>query len=121
MGIRLITFLLPFVSVGLMAQTSLAYTNNSLFNCDSNTYKEILFSDPGSAGPNQTWDYSHIQFNGKRQESILTAATIPKISGVGNYNLLLAENGYEYYMNSTENGLEECLSMKKQDDLAIMP
>ncbi len=107
METRILAFLLLFAPVGLIAQTSLTFSNNSLRNCDSNTYEEIVFTDPGTSGPNQTWDYSHIQYTGKNQGSVLVAATTPKIPGVSNFNLLMSENGYEYLMSATENGLEE--------------
>jgi hypothetical protein len=120
MKTRIFTFLLIFLPVGLMAQTSLSYLNNSLRNCDSNTSEEILFPDPGPSGPNQTWDFSHIQFTGTNQGSVLMASTTPKLPGVGNCNLLLAENGYEFLMNSNENELEELGYVNYEKKLTLL-
>lgn len=120
MKTRIFILLLIFVPVGLMAQTSLTFSNNSLRDCDSNTYEEILFPDPGASGPNQTWDFSHIEFLGKNQGSILRASKTPLMPGVSNCNLLLAENGYEYLMNSNENVLEELGYVNNEKKLTLL-
>lgn len=103
----LLTSILIFMSIGLIAQTSLTYKNNSLLTGDSFNINEIQFADPGNAGANQIWDYSKIQYTGKSPVTSLQNAPAQKITGVGDFNLLLNENGYDYFMNSSENKLEE--------------
>ena len=107
MKTRLFAFLLLLLPVGLSAQTSLTFLNNSLRINDSNTYQEIQFPDPGTSGPNQEWDFSHIQFTDKSQCSSIQFPTMQKVTGIANFNLVLADNGYQYFMNSLESGLEE--------------
>ncbi len=104
---RIVASLYLFMPVGLMAQTSLTYTENSLRTCDSNNYREVQLSDPGNAGAGQTWDFSKTQDTEKNSASIIRDALLPKMKGVNDYNLLLTENGYDYFMNSSEKGLEE--------------
>jgi hypothetical protein len=101
------SFVLLSLSLGLQAQVTLTYANNALIIGDTYTFREIQFPDPGPAGANQIWDYSKIQFTGKNPVSNLQPPLIPKMDGVGDYNLSLLENGYDYLMNSTENRLEE--------------
>ena len=98
---------LIFFSFQLRAQTILTYSENGLIIGDSYNFQEIQFPDPGNAGPNQIWDFSKIQFTGKNPVSTLQSPTIPKLDGVGDYNLSLSENGYDYFMNCTQSDLEE--------------
>ena len=107
MKTRLFTFLLLLLPIGLAAQTSLTFLNNSLRISDSNTYQEIQFQDPGSSGLNQEWDFSLMQLTDKNQCSSIQFPIIQKLTGITACNLILAENGYQYFMNSSENSLEE--------------
>ena len=95
------------MNIGLAAQTMLTHENNSLLSGDSFTFKEIQSPDPGNSGSNQTWDFSMIQSTGKNAVSTLSDAPVPLFTGAGNYNLSLNESGYDYFMNSTGNKLEE--------------
>jgi len=119
MKTRLILSVLLFFSVGLFAQTSLTYQNNALNQGDSNSYREFQFSEPGNAGTNQIWDFSNIQYTGKNQVSSIQGAALPKMTGVGNYNLSLVENGYDYFMNSTDNQLEELGYVNSENKLTL--
>lgn len=103
----LYTAVLFFLTIGLSAQTSLTHANNALITGDSNTYREIQYSDPGNAGSNQRWDFSMIQYTGKSPVGTIQSAPVQKTAGVGDYNISLVENGYDYFMNSAENRLEE--------------
>ncbi|MEI7421318.1 MAG: T9SS type A sorting domain-containing protein [Prolixibacteraceae bacterium] len=107
MKTRLFAFLLILLPVGLTAQTSLTFLNNSLRINDSNTYQEIQFPDPGTSGPNQEWDFSHIQLTDKSQCSSVQFPTLQRLSGLAAFNLVLAENGYQYFLNSSSTSLEE--------------
>ncbi len=108
MEARLFTILLLLLSsVGLKSQTIVNYPDNSLLICDTNTYQEIKFVDPGNAGAGQIWDFSKMQLTGKDQPSTLQAASLPKLNGVADYNISLLENGYNFCMNLSEKGLEE--------------
>lgn len=109
-------FVMPF---GSMAQTLVTYQNNSLRICDSNTYREIKFSEPGGAGPGQKWDFSRIQDADKSVVSAIQCAEIPKMNGVNDYSLLLDENGYEYFMSSSEKDLVEQGYVNKEQKLVL--
>lgn len=115
----LFTFVFMFVSVGLFAQNSLTHANNALITGDSNVFLEIQFSDPGNSGSNQTWDFSKIQYTGKSPVSTIQVAPLPKTEGVGDYNFSLTENGYDYFMNSSENRLEERGYVNKELKLTL--
>ncbi len=104
---RIVASLLLFLPVVLVAQNTLTYQNNSLRICDSNTYREIEFSDPGLAGSGQIWDFSTIKNSGKSVVSSIQCAELPKVKGFNAYGLTLDENGYEYMMSSTEKELVE--------------
>lgn len=110
----LLTSILIFMSIGLIAQTSLTYKNNALRIGDSFNFREIQFPDPGNAGANQIWDYSKIQYKGEGPISSLQNASAQKMTGVVDYNLLFNENGYDYFMNSSENRLEELGVVNKE-------
>lgn len=113
------TSVLMFLSIGLFAQTSLTYTNNGLIKGDSNVFREIQYSDPGNAGINQIWDFSMIQYTGKSPVSSIQTAPVQKTEGVGDYNLSLIDNGYDYFMNSSENKLEELGYVNKELKLTL--
>ena len=107
MKTKIITIVLFFISMGLSAQTTLTYPNNGLVAGDNFTFKEIQFVDPGASGPNQIWDLSKIQTTGKEPISTIQIPTLPKIDGIGDYNLSLLDNGYDYMMHSSESDLQE--------------
>ena len=104
---RIVAFLFFSLPLGLLAQNSLTWQNNSLRICDSNTYHEIQFSEPGTAGSGQIWDFSKIQDAEKSVVSTIQCAELPRMSGINDYGLTLDENGYEYFMSSTEKELIE--------------
>lgn len=95
------------MSAGLMAQPALTHRNNALIDGDQNVYREIKNVEPGSAGANQIWDFSKIQFTGDKHESNIQSTPSRNLSGISEYNLLLNDNGYEYFYNFSENGFEE--------------
>ncbi len=95
------------MSFSLLAQTTLTRQNNSLIAGESCTYHEIQFEEPGNAGPNQVWDFSKIQFTDKNPVTSFLPAASQKPAGIVNSNLSLLDDGYTYFMSSTENSLEE--------------
>ena len=103
----LLSCIVLLMSFGLFAQNSLTYKNNALLPGDSSTYREVKFVEPGNAGPNQIWDFSKIQYTGTSPVNFIQPASSLKISGIETYNVLLKDSGYDYFMNSTENRLEE--------------
>ena len=107
MKTRALLFIFFFLPFGIMAQTSLTYSNNALRSDDKNEYREIRFVDPGNAGPGHVWNFSDIQFTGNDPVSAINTPALPKMNGVSDYNLLLSDNGYDYFMNLTTVGLEE--------------
>ncbi len=102
-----ITTILLFISLGSFAQYTLTFSNNGLVPGDSATYRSIRAVDPGTAGPNQIWDFSKIEFTGKDQGTSVKTASGLKTAGVENYNTLLHDGEYDYFMNATANTLEE--------------
>jgi hypothetical protein len=90
-----------------IAQISLTLSKNALIAGDSNCYHEISYVDPGNSGPNQIWDFSKIQFTGNKPVSRMPYTPSKELAGVGPYNILLNEGGYEYYFFYTDNGFEE--------------
>lgn len=119
MKTTLFTSVLMFMLIGLFAQTSLTYANNGLISGDSNAFREIQFSDPGNPGSNQIWDFSLIQYTGKSPVSTIQSAPVQKTDGVGDYNLSLIDNGNDYFMNSSENRLEEWGYVNKELKLTL--
>ena len=115
----LFTSVILFMTISLFAQTSLTHKNNALVSGDSSVYREIQFVDPGNAGPNQIWDFSKIQYTGKNPVSVMQTASSQKIAGVEEYNLLLTESGYDYFMNTTENKLEERGYVNKEKKVTL--
>ena len=71
-----------FLTIRLIAQTSLNYADNGLISGDTYNFQEFQFTAPGNAGPNQIWDFSKIQFTGKNPVGILQAPAIPKMDGI---------------------------------------
>jgi hypothetical protein len=89
------------------SQVSLSYVNNALVLGDSVACKEIQYVSPGEAGANQMWDFSMIQYTGTNPVSHVgsTSAIVP--SAIGNYNLTLSENGYNYFYYGSGSSLIE--------------
>lgn len=104
----LFTCILLVISAGLFSQPSLTHNINALKIGDSFAFREIEFHDPGSEGTNQIWDFSKIQYTGKSQVSSMQIPPAQKLNGTGSFNLSLNENGYDFFMNSSGNKLEEC-------------
>ena len=115
----LLTPVLLFFSLSLFAQTSVTYLNNALILGDSSAYRDIKFVDPGNAGPNQIWDYSKIEYTGNNPVSFMQPASALKSSVVADYNVLLNENGYNFFMNSSENKLEERGYVNKEKNMTL--
>lgn len=101
------TTILSLLSVGAFAQTTLTPQNNAPIEGESCTYNEIQFVEPGNQGPNQLWDFSNIKFTEKHPVTAFKPALTPKLEGIGAYNLSLEEDGYNYFMNSSETSLQE--------------
>lgn len=116
----ILTSVLMLLTIGLLAQTSLTYDNNALRKGDSFTFRAIQSPDPGNAGSNQIWDFSLIQYTDKDMVSTLQDAPIPKMTAVGDYNLSLSENGYDYFINSSENKLEELGYMNAEKKITLI-
>ncbi|MEI7662943.1 MAG: T9SS type A sorting domain-containing protein [Bacteroidota bacterium] len=117
-NIRITIFLL-FISAGLFSQNTLTYRNNALLPGDSSSFREIQFVDPGNAGPNQIWDFSKIEYTGKNLVSQMQPPSALKTAGVDQYNLLLSDAGYDYFMNTGETFLEERGYVNKQKKMTM--
>ena len=106
--------ILFIVSIGLFAQTSLTFKNNGLSIGDSNTSQEIQYLDPGNTGTGQTWDFTNLIYTGKSPVSSILIPPVQKLTGIGSTNILLNDNGYDYFMKSSENQLEELGYVNKE-------
>ena len=113
------TYILLFISLGLFAQNTLTYKNNALLTGDSATSREIQFVDPGTAGPNQIWDFSKIEYTGKNPVSSMQPSSAMKTSGVQDFNLLLKDSGYDYFMKTSVNNLEEIGYVNKEKKMTL--
>ena len=108
------------LSMSLLAQNSLSYKSNALLTGDVNVYREIQFVDQGNAGANQIWDFSKIQFTGKSPVSNIQSVASKNLNGVGEYNLLLNDGGYEYFFNFNENGFDEKGFINNEKELTLV-
>jgi hypothetical protein len=107
MQTRALILLLLLLPAGSMAQISINYSTHAIRATDTNEYREIQYADPGNAGAGQVWNFSSLQFTGNEPVSVVSNPTLPKMNGVSDYNLLLSDNGYDYFMNLTTSGLVE--------------
>ena len=99
--------ILAITSIGLSGQTSLTYKNNGLAIGDSNTSQEIQYLEPGNIGAHQIWDFTNVIPTDKSPVSIILIPPVQRPAGIVNDNILLNDNGCDYFMNSSENQLEE--------------
>ncbi len=98
--------LLLLTTASLFAQTTITLKNNGLISGETTNYHEIEFVSPGAAGPNQTWDFSKIQYTPKNPVSSIGGVNA-NLKGTEAANLMLNENGYNYFFNSSTSQLEE--------------
>ena len=116
----LILSILTIVSIGLFSQTSLTFKNNGLTIGDSNMSQEIQYQDPGNSGANQIWDFTNVVYTGKILVSALVIPPVQKPTGIDNNNILLNDNGYGYFMSSSENKLEELGYINKELNINLV-
>ncbi len=114
------TTILSFLSIGAFAQTTLTRENNSLTMGESCTYKDIQFVDPGHSGANQVWDFTSIQFTEKSPVTAFLPAITEILEEISNSNLSISDDGYNYFMNSFENGLEELGYVNKTKNMTMV-
>lgn len=107
MKTRALILLMLLIPPGMLAQTTLNYSTHAIRATDTNEYREIQYVDPGSAGAGQVWSFTALQFTGNEPVSSVNFPTLPKMNGVSDYNLLLSDSGYDYFMNCTTGGLVE--------------
>ena len=111
---------LSILATGLFAQFSLTFSKNSMVAGDSNKFREIQYVEPGNAGSDQIWDFSKIQLTGKNLDSRMPFAPSQELAGLSNYNVILSDNGYEYYYFFTNDGFEEKGYTNKEMKLAMV-
>ncbi|MEI6694626.1 MAG: T9SS type A sorting domain-containing protein [Bacteroidota bacterium] len=102
-----LTFIFTLSIVSLFSQSALTYKNNALKATTSTSFREIQFVDPGNSGVNLVWDFSKIQFTGTNISASISENVSKSKNGFSEYNLVLNENGNEFFFNFTENGFEE--------------
>ena len=103
----LLTAAFLIMCIGLFGQPTLTHKNNALNIGDTNISKEIQYLEAGNAGANQIWDYTNIQVKGENPVSKIQIGSVQELEGLRFYNTSLIENGYDYFMNSTQTKLEE--------------
>jgi hypothetical protein len=91
----------------IFGQGTLTFLNNGLLPGDSSRTVEINYIDPGSAGENQVWDFSGIQYTGKNSPWAVTADDSQKRTVTSDKNIILCEEGYNYQYLSGETSLVE--------------
>lgn len=101
-----LTSVLMILTITLQAQTVLTYRDNAMITGDSNSLYEVMFAEPGLSGSNRIWDFSAIRLTGKNPVSTIRIP-VEKPGGLGDYNLAVTENGNEFFMNSSDQQLEE--------------
>jgi hypothetical protein len=101
------TSVLFLFAASLFAQTSLTFRNNALRPGDECSSREIQFVEPGGDGPNQIWDFSGIRFTGPETAMTVLAGDGLKSAPAGNSDIMLSENGYDYFLKSDAVGLVE--------------
>jgi hypothetical protein len=102
------------------SQISLSFSKNSLVAGDSNGFREIQYIEPGNTGPNQIWDFSKIQFTGKILISRMPPVPSQELDGVGKFNILLSDDGNEYYYYLNGDGIEEKGFTSKEKKLTMV-
>jgi len=112
--------ILWILAAGSFAQNSLTYTKNSLVVGDSNEFREIQYVEPGNSGSDRIWDFSKIQYSDKKPIGRISNISSQELAGVGPYNILLSENGYEYYFFFTEDGFEERGFANQEKELSMI-
>lgn len=114
------TTILSLLSIGAFAQTTLTRENNALNMGESVTYKDIQFVEPGHSGANQVWDFTAIQFTEKNPVTSFLPSTAETLEGISNSNLSISDDGYNYFMNSSENTLEELGYVNKTKNMTMV-
>jgi hypothetical protein len=87
-----------FISIICYSQITITNYGNSPVLGDSIISLEIQNISPGSAGPDQIWDFSQIDFTGKNQLCVVNKMTD---SGIGNFTT--NEDGRTFKCNVSEN------------------
>jgi hypothetical protein len=103
----LVLSLLLIIAAIASSQVVLTFSKNGLFAGDSVYTQEIKFISPGNSGPDQIWDFSKIEFTGNNPVSLTSEMPLKHLDGLDNSNLILNDHGYEYYLNSNKDILEE--------------
>jgi hypothetical protein len=103
-------FLLFILSISLMnvsGQPALTFHDNGPLPGDSSQTQEITWVDAGSAGADQVWDFSGIQYSGKSTFRGVSESVSPKSSSGNSKTMIFSEDGYDFTCNSREDGYEE--------------
>jgi hypothetical protein len=90
-----------------IGQVTLTARNNSPLPGDSSGTSDINYINPGNAGENQVWDFSGIQYTGKKTFCGVQEDLTYKMTGSNEKGLILKEEGYEYQYTTGENKYEE--------------
>ncbi len=106
--------------VSLFAQISLNQKNNGLIPGETASVQETQFMEPGTSGANLIWDFSKLQSTETKPAGQISTVPVKALNGVGAYNLVLNEGGYEYFYNADENGFEEVGMISNDNEIVLV-
>ena len=108
------------ISLTVHAQVVLTLQNNGYVNGDSSRFSEVTFIDPGLPGADRIWDFSKVTRTGSRPFSLVSAHATRELDGLKEYNLVLNENGNEYFLSEKENDCEEFGFLNKETKMTMV-
>ena len=95
---QIILILSIFIGLCSFAQISLTYKNNAFQPGETRAYISIPYTAPGEAGADRVWDFSKITLTGEKIAGTITDIPLKKAENNSDYfNIILNENGSEYY------------------------
>ncbi|MEI6748754.1 MAG: T9SS type A sorting domain-containing protein [Bacteroidota bacterium] len=110
----LVVSILLIFTATVSSQVVLTFKDNAPLAGDSVISQEIQFTFPGNSGSNQIWDFSKIQFINKNRVSNTSEMPAKHPEELSNSNLVLNDHGYEYFLRSSEDNLEELGLVSKE-------
>lgn len=108
----LLLLLLLSLSIPTFSQSTLTYQNNAPVYGDSNDFRGIQWLEPGAGGAGLSWDFSGIQYSGNDMDNFIPYVPQQSLNGVVAYNMLMEDNGFEYYLQSNPDTLLELACIK---------
>ena len=89
------------------AQMPITFQLNGPVLGDSTNYYDFQYTNPGSSGPNQIWDFSNIKLTGSLLTNRLDNSPTSNLAGVANFNEIIKEKGFEFYNSVNQDSVVE--------------